>query len=149
MAARTGGSQDDAFAQVCLQAYPTDSIESALPVWVFPVSAETGYSNLGQGNHLKILQAIDRALQTGDLFAPELGALKESVMEDISSQNSAFWQPQEKILTELNQIMKANLTCISGRDKATLEARRKMFESPGENGIVLNLRSGNSGVQGK
>lgn len=149
MAARSGGMQDDAFVQVCLQAYPSDSIESALPVWVFPVSAETGYSNLGQGNHLKILKAIDRALQSGNLFAPELQALKASVMEDISDQNSAFWQPQEKILAELNQIIKANLTCINGRDRAALEARRNMFESPAENGIVLNLRSGNSGVQGK
>lgn len=46
IAVHTEGLQDDAFARVCTEVYPSQ-IESVLPVWVFPVSAEAGCSNLG------------------------------------------------------------------------------------------------------
>jgi hypothetical protein len=142
MAARTEGLQDDAFARACTQVYPSDSIESVLPVWVFPVSAEAGCSNLGGGNHVKTLRSIDEALLTGDLFRPELLALKDRVLEDISDKNSTYWQPQDKILVEIDKILKSDFKCLDDRDRIALEARQKMFEAYTDNAILLNLRSG-------
>jgi len=142
MAAQTEGLQDDAFARVCTEVYPSDSIESVLPMWVFPVSAEAGCSNLGGGNHVKTLRSIDEALQAGDLFRPELLALKDRVLEDISDKNSTYWQPQDKILAEVGKVLKSDFKCLDDRDRISLEARQKMFEAYADNGIVLNLRSG-------
>ena len=142
IASNTPGKQDDAFVKVCLEAYPSDSIESALPVWIFPLSAESGYSNLGQGNHLKTLRSIDRALLAGDLFRPELLDLKSRVLEDITNKDCSYWQPEEKILAELSKILESNLHCLSDRDRIALEARYKMFKAPSANGIVVDVRSG-------
>lgn len=141
-AGASSGSQDDAFVRVCLQAYPADSIESFLPVWVFPLSAEAGCSNLGQGEHLKLLRAIDQAMSAGDLFQPELIRLKNRVLEDISGKDQTYWQSGDKIRAEMNAILNAGLRCLDDRDRIALEARRGMFERPEENGIVLDRRSG-------
>lgn len=142
IAVHTEGLQDDAFARVCTEVYPSDSIESVLPVWVFPVSAEAGCSNLGGGNHVKTLRSIDAALLAGDLFRPELLDLKDRVLEDISDKNSTYWQPQDKILAEVGKILKSDFKCLDDRDRIALEARQKMFEAYADNAIVLNLRSG-------
>ncbi|MCK6693252.1 MAG: SH3 domain-containing protein [Thermoanaerobaculia bacterium] len=142
IASTTAGKQDDAFAQVCLETFPADSIESALPVWVFPLSAESSYSNLGQGNHLKMLRAVDRALLAGDLFRPELLKWKNRVLEDITGKDRIYWQPEEKILAELKKIRESNFHCLDNTDRIALEARYKMFESPSANGIVVDVRSG-------
>jgi hypothetical protein len=50
-----------------------------------------------------------------------------------------YWQPRDKILTELDQIFAAELSCLSDRDRLALEARRAMFEA-GE--VQVDLRSG-------
>lgn len=142
IASNSRGKQDDAFVQVCLAAFPADSIESALPVWIFPQSAESGYSDLGQGNHLKILQSVDRALQTGDLFRPELLDLKNRVLEDITGKDRIYWQPEEKILAELKKIQESELRCLNNTDRIALKARYNMFQLPSANGIVVDVRSG-------
>lgn len=142
ISANSGGKQDDAFMQVCLASFPTDSIESALPVWVFPQNIETGFSDLGQGNHLKILRLTDQALQAGDLFRPELLDLKNRVLEDIFDKSSKYWQPEEKILAELKKILETGLKCLTNRDRIALEARYKMFQDPEANGIKVDVRSG-------
>lgn len=141
-AQRTSGRQDDLFTQTCIEAFPVDSIESALPAWVFPVSAEASYSNLGMGLHLNMLKSIDRAMQAGNLFQPELTALKDKVLADILDKDRAFWQPQAKILRELRDIEKTSLHCLDGQDRSALAARATMFEAPEANGLRLNLRSG-------
>lgn len=142
VAGRTSGPQDDAYCRLCWLAYPADSIESALPVWVFPLSADAGCSNLGQGNHLRMLRAIDVALTSSALFQPELNGIKDQVLEDITGLHQRYWQPETKILEELGQILTRPPKCLSAQDILALEARRKMFETPAANGIEVNLRSG-------
>ena len=141
-AARTDGVEDDQIAQVFLSAFPVDSIESALPAWVFPLSAETSCSNLGQGRHLFMLQSVDRAMQNGTLFLPELTTLKNNILEDILDKSRAYWQPKEKILPELARIRQSGLKCLNARDRLALQMRKAMFDAPESNGIRVNLRSG-------
>lgn len=141
-AQKTTGRQDDLFCQLGFQAFPTDSIESALPVWVFPLSAEDGCSNLGQGYHLKILWAIDAAQKAGGLFNPELSGMKDQVLEDATGKDRSYWQPTGKILAELKNIRQNPPHCLSSRDLLALEARTKMFEDAAGNGIRTDLRSG-------
>ncbi|MCB9315878.1 MAG: hypothetical protein H6574_05895 [Lewinellaceae bacterium] len=141
-ATQTSGEEDDRFAQIGFLTFPLDSIGSTLPAWVFPLSLEESCSNLGAGMHFNILRAIDQTLQKGKLFAPELMALKNWILDDILDKDRSYWQPQEKILTELGQIRKAKLTCLTARDQLALEARQAMFESPEKNNLHLNRRTG-------
>ncbi|MBC7775727.1 MAG: hypothetical protein H7246_09845, partial [Phycisphaerae bacterium] len=99
-------------------------------------------SQLGTGQHLKMFRQIDLDMESGPLFAPPLESFKERVLEDIFGKNVHYWQPQEKILEELEQILAHPPKCLNARERETLGIRRKMFEDPVGNGIVVNLRSG-------
>ncbi|MCC6463505.1 MAG: SH3 domain-containing protein [Saprospiraceae bacterium] len=141
-AQRTQGQEDDRFAALGYAAYPTDSIESPLPAWVFPLSTEASCSNLGQGQHLAMLQQLGVALTAGRYFKPELLRLKEAVLEDFLNQKRSFWQPREKILAELDAIRAAAPSCLSDRDWLAIEAQRAIFQQADAGGMKLNLRAG-------
>lgn len=138
-AAGTRGEQDDQFARIGFAAYSLDSVESALPAWVFPLGLEESCSNLGAGFHLKMLTEISAALQTGALFRTELLLWKDQILADMLDDSRTYWQPKGKILAELDQIVAAQLSCLSERDRLALEARRGMF-SAGR--VRMDLRSG-------
>ncbi len=141
-ALKTNGLQDDAFFQACLTAFPQDSIESFFPAWKFQLSESESVSQLGAGQHLKMLRQIDRGLEAGLLFAASLELLKDQVLEDIFGKNMRYWQSPEKILGELGQILSEPPKCLNAREQESLRIRQKMFEDPIANGVVVNLRSG-------
>ncbi|MFN0036559.1 MAG: SH3 domain-containing protein [Saprospiraceae bacterium] len=142
MALKTTGKQDDAFLQTCLAAFPKDSIESFFPAWEFQISDTESASQLGSGQHLKMLRHIGHSLQAAPMFASQLEAFKEQVLEDVFGKNVRYWQPQEKILGELAEILADPPRCLSTREREALGIRQKMFEDPVGNGIRVNLRSG-------
>ncbi len=142
LAQQTDGTQDDLCLNTCCTAFPADSIESFFPVWQFQLSDREAASRLGEGQHLKMLQAIDQALSAGPLFAPELSALKAQVLEDIFEKNTRYWQPKEKITSELQKIIDTRLRCLSDRDRAELRLRLAMFDDPAASSIEVDLRSG-------
>lgn len=139
---QTDGKQDDVFIETCFAAFPSDSIESFFPAWKFQFSDYEAASQLGKGIHFKMLKQIDKALEYGPLFRPELTDFKEILLEDILDKKTVYWQPKELIIKELSQILNANLTCLDERDRAALKARVVMFENPMANGVRVNLRSG-------
>lgn len=141
-AVRSSYDQDDAYFHTCLMAYPYDSIESFFPVWKFQLSDNESASQLGAGIHFKMLRQIEAALSTGDLFRPELMAMKESVIEDIVGKNINYWQSGDLILKELNQIINSDFSILGDHDRTALQARLTMFEDPESNGITVNMRSG-------
>jgi len=141
-ALKTNGLQDNAFFQTCLAAFQNDSIESFFPVWKFQLSDAESASQLGTGQHLKMLRQIDQAVTSGHLFAPQLGAFKDQLLEDIFEKKLRYWQPQEKILEELEQIITDPPKCLDAHEREALSIRQKMFEEPLKHGIVVNLRSG-------
>ncbi|MBK6931030.1 MAG: hypothetical protein IPH12_09185 [Saprospirales bacterium] len=142
MAKHTRGTLDDSFVQVGILSFPTDSIESLFPVWVFPTELETSCSNLGEGHHLNALLAIDQAWRAGGLFHLELLAMKESILSDILNRDRSYWQSRDKILRELDAIQNTPVQCLDARDRLALAARRNMFEAPERNGLKINLRTG-------
>jgi len=139
---KTNGLQDDAFFQTCLLAFSKDSIESFFPAWKFQLSETESASQLGTGQHLKMLQRIDQSHQTGTLFAVLLTTFKEQILADIFEKGVRYWQPKEKILDELGQILAHPPKCLSRHECEALAIRQKMFKDPVGNGIVVNLRSG-------
>ena len=140
---QTDGAQDDLYLAACCTAFPADSIESFFPAWKFQLSDREAASRLGEGQHLKMLQAIDQAMTAGQLFAPELAAWKAQVLEDIFEKNTRYWQPKEKITSELEKIIDTRLRCLSDRDRAELRLRLAMFDDPAASGIQVNCRAMN------
>jgi hypothetical protein len=142
IALRTSGSADDFFLSTSAMAFPHDSIESFFPVWKFQLSEIEAASQLGAGMHLKMLQQIDKTLAKSRLFAPELTALKDLLLDDIHDKNTRFWQAKDLILKELDDIIAAAPTCLSDAESSALLSRRVMLEDPEKNGVRVNLRSG-------
>lgn len=73
------------------------------------------------------------------------GAGKKQILEDIFGKTQRYWQPQEKILAELEQIIMEQPKCLNAQEQEALVIRKKMFEDPFGNGIVVNL----GGVENK
>lgn len=146
-ALKTNGQQDDDFFKTCLVAYPADSIESVAASWEFPISETEALSNLGKGKHLEILLLLQKTMPANALFAPELDALREKVINDIFEEKR-YWQSAEKILEELDELLASNPPVLKPAEKEAMEIRRRMFEMPAENGVSVNLRAGESAVSG-
>lgn len=126
-AQQTEGQQDDYFAQLCLRLYPIDSMESPLPVWVFPMSWTESASNLGAGHHWATLRSLDQALGEAPLFEAEWERLKNLVLEDILNDERSYWQPLSRVLVELDQILAHPPACLTPQERATLGLRRQML----------------------
>ncbi len=139
LAQGTQGGQDDTYLQLCLQAYPIDSMESPLPVWVFPLSWTQSTSNLGAGQHLALLRAIDRAFQQAPLFGLELEHLKRLLLDDILDADRAYWQPLPRILAELDQLLAEPPSCLQKHERSALRLRRAMLA---QGQARTDLRSG-------
>ncbi len=141
-ALKTKGLQDDLYFQTCLAAFPHDGIESFFPVWKFQISETESASQLGTGQHLKMFLQIDKARAQGLLFGKSLDAIREQLYDDIFDEKVRYWQPQGKILEELEQILETQPKCVWAQVLESIMIRKRMFEEPEKNGIVLNLRSG-------
>lgn len=100
-----------------------------------------GCSPLGSGLHLKILLAADAALAEGDLFAPEIAAAREAVLEDILEDDDLFpycgvvegpeRTPEEKLREEVQQIL--DQVKLGDDERTRLEQRqRAAFGAPAD-----------------
>lgn len=142
LAAKTDGEQDDVFIQTCLAAFPTDSIESDYPVWQIQTDVSGHCSQLGAGHHLKMLATIDRALRSCPLFEPELLAMKDELVADIMHHKTAFWQPKDLIVKELEEILALKYSCLTDRDRLALTERLRVLRDAEANGVRVNVRAG-------
>jgi len=138
----TRGEEDDDFIGLNLLVYSADSVEYFYTSWFIQTWDYGGCSLLGQGEHLKVLKEIDRVLKKSDLFAKEITALKDRLMNDITNKDVDYWETKDKILDELDAIFAANISALSNEDLIALKTRSKQFEYPAENNIKLNFRSG-------
>ena len=142
LAAQTSGAQDDLFFETCTTLFPFDKIESFFPVWTFQLDDNQSASQLGSGNHLKVLADLEKKLPETELFRKETLRIKDAVIEDIVGNKVGYWQPGEKILTELKEIETYSFTSLTDLDRMAISARTTMFEDPAANGVRVNLRSG-------
>lgn len=141
-AAQTPGNADDGFMQVCLAAFPADSIESPFPVWKFPLSETTSASQLGSGAHLKMFRLIDQTLAQNALFKPELGHVTDALLQDIHDVNTRYWQSKILIVKEMDDIIAQAPKCLEPNDIISLRSRRNMLDNAEDNRIRVDLRSG-------
>jgi hypothetical protein len=143
LAQRTPGKADDEFIQLCLLAFPQDSVEYFYPSWTIQISDTEGCSLLGRGLHQRMLAAIERLPdKTKTLFALEINAMKDNLLRDITRPDVRYWEAAHAIQVELQAIIAANHDCLSFNDRLTLATRAEHFADPGAFGILVNMKAG-------
>ena len=141
-AKETKGNKDDKFIELCLKVNEVDSIESFFPSWFLQTWDYGGNSLLGRGTHKKVLSYMDEIYTPEHIFAKEITAFKENLINDITNKDVEYWEGQSKILAELDEIIKADFKILNRQDKISLTTRRSMFAEYKKNKINLNVRSG-------
>ncbi|MCO6480061.1 MAG: SH3 domain-containing protein [Phaeodactylibacter sp.] len=141
--ARTSeGAADDAFLELCLMAFPEDSIEHFYPAWVFQAGEKQAHSLLGRGRHFRILEKLDKLLVHKDLFGEEIGRFRQQLLNDITGADVTYWESKEKASAELDSILNAGFEVLGAEGREALEARRRQFEEPEKYGIRFSYRTG-------
>ena len=142
LARASEGAADDAFLELCLMAYPEDSIEYFYPLWVFQSDEKEVHSLLGRGLHFRFLEKLDKLLPYRDLFGKEIGQFRAQLLNDMTGAGVTYWESKEKALAELERIQQAQFQVLGKDGQQALEARRLQFEDSEKYGIRFNYRSG-------
>jgi hypothetical protein len=141
-ARQTPGNVDDDFFEICIAAFPHDSLEFFFPGWTIQTTDYSGHSLLGRGLHHELLQRLDRFSAKSNLFAGRVKRFKTDLVNDITGQGVTFWESREKILAEVDSILAGGYRILSNDDIIALQTRRKHFENPEEYGIEMNHQAG-------
>ena len=142
IAANTKGKEDDLFIEFCTFMHDADSIEYFFPSWTMQVSDIEGYSLLGAGKHYTAFEKLNEMRSKNSFFAKQLDLIKQDLVDDVTRKGISYWEPKEKIIKELNRILKKKFKILNQNDRVALQTRLKQFANPKANGIELNLRSG-------
>ncbi len=141
-ARKTKGIEDDDFVDLCLNIYPVDSVEHFFSAWFIQTWDYGGHSELGKGVHNQLLEKMNLVLVNSNLFELRIEDYKNQIITDITNTQNTYWFPKDAILEEIDMILNAGYGILSDDDKIALQTRRKMFESPEDNGIEVNHRAG-------
>lgn len=140
-AKKTKSELDNQFIDLCLEAYSLDSIEYFFPAWTIQTWDYGGHSLLGQGKHTTVLDKITGVVDSL-LFKKEALLFKDRVVQDIIGEETSYWENQAKIVTELENIIKTDYTCLSTADKIAISRKLEAIKDPVANNIQINLRLG-------
>jgi hypothetical protein len=142
VAQQTPDSTDDLYIDICISAYPEDSIEYRFPAWFFPTSSTDGHSLLGRGIHLEMFEKIAHLSKLTPLFNHELQLFKNALIEDVILLHATFWEEKADASAELQEILKRDFAFLEPQDRLALQKRLKDFEKAEELGILFNFKSG-------
>jgi hypothetical protein len=140
-AAKTKGQIDDDFTKLLKDYYDGD-VEYYFAVFYLQTWDYGGYSLLGQGKHLVLLNRLDKLAAKSDWFVPEIKTLKTKLLEDITD-GSEYGEDAEMILKELDEIIKTKYTILTDTELTTLKNRRPMFEKPENYEIQVFMKDSN------
>lgn len=133
--------EDDAFIEVLLTTWATDSIAYYYYGWQLPVDGLGLCSLLGSGIHKNVLDQLELNLDSNSYFQPELQSLRQAVIYDISI-STQYWMPLPAVLTELDSILAAPYVCLQTNDRIALNTKRQLLETPDAYQIAVNLFEG-------
>lgn len=142
-ASKTKGTADDDFINLNIQLNPRDSIEYFYPVYFMQTWDYGGHSLLGEGKHLDILKMANEVMaKHSGTFDVEVNAIKDNLIQDLTASPEGYWYEKSRILSEIDEIMKAELGILTEKDKIAITEQRKRFDDPAASGIRVGLRSG-------
>ncbi len=140
---KTRGKAHDDFVDLALMVHGADSIEYDYPAYFMQTWDYGGHSLLGEGKHLAILTAANEMLakHPGYLEA-EIEQIKADLVHDMTASPQGYWYEKERILSEFDKILKAELGILTKNDLTALKEMRKKLEEPEKNEIPVGLRAG-------
>ncbi len=141
-AQKTKEPTDEQFVNICLTAFPEDSIDYRFPAWFFQTSLNNGHSLLGRGIHLEMFEQINNLYIISEVFRPELNLFKQALVEDMVLLNTTFWEPAELAIKELKSILNEDYAFLDESDRLALQKRLADFEQAEKNGLQFNLKAG-------
>ena len=150
---QTAGTEDDQYIELNYLVHSHDSVEYFFPAWFIQTWDYGGHSLLGKGKHLAILQAMEKTVKRSPMFETEIFKIRDQLLDDIllsgdpEYSGNGFWEPQEKILEELDKIIAADFSIITKDQKTALQTRRQIIQDAEKNRIVLNQRAGLEGLE--
>ena len=142
-AERTRGRADDEFVELQLLLHPDDSIEYFFPSYIMQTWDYGGHSLLGEGKHLTILQKANEIMaKYPDRFTEEINIVKNDLLQDLTAQPGGYWYDKDRLLSETDAILDAELGILTEKDLVSIRAQRKRFEEPATSNLKINLRAG-------
>lgn len=139
---QTTGYEDDVFSDLSLLVYQRDSLEYFYPAWFLQTWDFGGHSLLGSGIHQKVLASAEEAASMSDYFKDDIATFKNALIEDIVSPNTTYWNHQDSIISELQNIINANYKVLNNNDLIAIKHRLQQFQNFEKNKIELNIRTG-------
>lgn len=128
-------TKDDAFMDLMLATYPSDSVEYYFYGWQL-LDSNKIYSLLGANIHSNVLGKIELALDTIGYFTNEITILKQAIIDDISISNY-YWLSLDKIQQELNAIILRKYAFLKRSDWVEIKTRRQLLLKYVEHHIVV------------
>ena len=142
-AGKTRGKADDDFVNLAIKVHSTDSIEYDFPAYFMQTWDYGGHSLLGEGKHLDILTAANEMLAKHPGYLEvEIEQIKADLVHDMTASPQGYWYDKERILSELDKVLKAELGILTKEDMIALQEQRKKLENPVKSGVQVGLRSG-------
>lgn len=138
---QTPAPEDDAFVEVLLAAYPSDSISYYYYGWELPFGENSFCSLLGSGVHAQVLAQLDQALDSNSYFLSELQDIQQAVLDDITTAQQ-YWMPQSAVQQELQQILKQQYAFLNRGNIIALKTKLSFLQDPEKHALVLNLFEG-------
>jgi len=137
-ALNTTGLLDDEFVKLLIAKHGGE-YESFFAVWFLQTWDYGGYSLLGQGKHVAMMNRMQKLADKTSLFDTEIKEMKNELLEDITNYNQ-YGEQKEKIIEEINTIINKQYQLISADEIIALKTRLKMFEDPEKHEIQVFLK---------
>jgi len=110
--------------------------EDFFAVWFLQTWDYGGYSLLGQGKHVAMLNRMQKLADKTSLFDAEIKVMKNQLLDDITTYDK-YGEQKEKIIEEINTIIDKQYELISVDETIGLNTRLKMFENPEKHNIKV------------
>ncbi len=141
-ASKTLGKADDAWFRLLGEFLPYaavfDGKLTGWPVFFKQTWDYGGYSLLGDGSHLALLLRIDAFVPEHQLFAREVGELRDRLLSDLFEGSSCSGLARTDILEEIGEIQ--SQVRLSTAEAEKLARRHQAFQDPARHGIEVDCR---------
>jgi hypothetical protein len=134
----TTSDLDDSFINLLI-AKNSGEFEDFFAVWYLQTWDYGGYSLLGQGKHVAMLNRMQTLKDKTPLFDLEIKEMKNKLLKDIT-EGKEYGEQKEKMIEEVNNIINKQYELINSDEIIALKTRIKMFETPEKHKIQVFMK---------
>lgn len=134
-------SADRAFFQLCVDWFPTDSIEYFHPSWQLPMEDNLVFSMLGSGIHRYSFGRIREQLAQGSPYLSALSRMQRALIDDIL-RGKDYWYDVDLIISEIDSIRQHEARFFPKSPFDSLPQRKTAFQAADSLGLRVNWRAG-------